>query len=62
MRVDIKAPEKQKLKKDALLSTLSELKPRQINTWVDNNVNDIDDVKSILKKIIRLNIYLLKRT
>ena len=61
MRVDIQAPEKQKLKKDALLSTLSELTPRQINTWVDNNVNDIDDLKGILKKLIRLNIYLLKQ-
>ena len=62
MRVDIKAPEKNKLKRDTTIAALLEATHEQINTWVDNNVNDIDDVKSILKKIIRLNIYLLKRT
>lgn len=60
MRVDIQAPESQKLKQDLILQVLINATPKQINTWVDKNISTLDDVKSILKKLIRLNACLFK--
>jgi len=61
MRVNFKAPEKQKIKQDITLKALSEATPEEIDAWVDENLQNIDDLKAALKKIIRVQVYLLKR-
>lgn len=61
MRVNLKAPESKKIKQDDIIEKLMNSTTEQINHWVDNNVNDLDDVKLVLKKIIRLSVFMLKK-
>lgn len=60
MQVDIKASEQSRLKNDSVLEFLSQ-DPSEINTWIDSNVNNLDDARFVLKKLIRISVYLLKK-
>jgi hypothetical protein len=51
---DVQAEKKAEAKADAVLTTLVNATPADIDTWVENNVTDVQGVKDILKKILRL--------
>jgi hypothetical protein len=65
MQVNLKASEKKKLihefKSDPILLGLMTSDYSQIDTWVDNNLNSITDVREILKRVLKMNKYLIKR-
>jgi len=58
MQVDIQVPDKFKnkkaIKEDTVLQTLATSSNEEINIWVDNNINNLDDAKSLFKKIIKV--------
>ena len=39
-------------KADAVLNTLKTKTPDEIRTWVDNNVNNVADVKVMFKRVL----------
>jgi len=59
MQVDIEASEKSQLKNDSDLKFLSQ-NPAQIATWIDDNVTNLADVKFVLKKLLKISVYVLK--
>ena len=46
---------------DQIISTLLTATPEQISVWIDNNVNDIADIKKVLKRLLILVIFLINR-
>ena len=54
MQVNIKGTENQKTKQDKIIKNLKRMTGSEINSWVDDNINNLDDVKMIIKKIIRI--------
>jgi len=58
MRLDFKAPLDRKIKADVekneMLKHLLTMTPAQIDAWVDNNVTTLSDVKSLLKRILKV--------
>ena len=63
MRVNLKASEeniiRHMIKTHPVLNSFI-ADPKSISPWVDNNVNDLTDVKTILKHILRILIFLIK--
>ena len=41
-------------KKDAVLNALKTKTPEEIRTWVDNNVNNVADIKTMLARLMIL--------
>jgi len=35
--------------------SIKSLKPSEVDTWVDNNIKNINDLKMIIKELIKLN-------
>ena len=48
----IKGQFKKFIKNDALIKGLLTSEPDQIETWVDNNINNLSDAKDLFKKIL----------
>ena len=57
------ATEKQDMeaKTDTILNTLQSKTPNEIRTWVNNNVNNVADVKTMLARLIILVSVLARR-
>jgi len=53
MRVNIKAPDSHKIKQDPIVKKLSKATYQQIDEWVDKNVTGIEDIKHILKWLLK---------
>lgn len=64
MKVDHKVSDRFKeisdIREDEILKSLSNMTTQQINNWVDNNVKNIEDVKKVLKKIIKFMKFFVK--
>ncbi|MBW2610679.1 MAG: hypothetical protein JRC68_10110 [Deltaproteobacteria bacterium] len=56
MKVDIKLPDEMKsrmaLKSDAIFQVIEKTEPAQIKSWIDNNVNDITNIRKVLTLLI----------
>jgi hypothetical protein len=65
MRVNVGSPEKLVIKdmatNDQILSALMTATPAQIDTWIDNNVTTIADLRILLKRIVKVMAYLLRK-
>ena len=48
-------------KTDTILNTLQSKTPNEIRTWVNNNVNNVADVKTMLARLIILVSVLARR-
>ena len=67
MRLDYRASSTEKIKagvsKSALFASLRDKTPDEIDSWVDSNVKSIDDVKDLLKELLKavsLTVYSIK--
>jgi predicted house-cleaning noncanonical NTP pyrophosphatase (MazG superfamily) len=64
MKVNLKASEKWKevneIRKDEMIEALSKMTNQQINNWVDENVNNLADVRRVLKRIIKFMKFFVK--
>ena len=62
MKVNITASEKQKLanliKNDPIWKGLMTADYAQIDNWIDNNVNNIDDIRKVMKRMAKILVYL----
>jgi len=65
MRLDYQAPLDRKIKadieKNEMLKHLLTMTPAQIDAWVDNNVTTLSDVKSILKRVLKVILLVLHK-
>jgi len=69
MKVNIKLPDevknKNKLNKlkenDIIIKNILNNPVEDIDSWVDDNINNLNDVKEVLKSIIKINCINLKR-
>jgi len=56
MRINHQSSTKDKaklaIKLDSMMQALQDATPMQINNWVDNNVNNLADVKKIIKVLL----------
>jgi len=63
MRLDIRATPQQKVResinKSSMLKELLSLSPDDIDEWVDSNVTSLNDLKTILKEILKVVAYIL---
>jgi len=66
MRLDIRATPRQKVResidKSSMLKELLSLSPDDIDKWVDSNVTSLNDLKTILKEILKVVAYILHST
>jgi len=66
MRLDIRATPQQKVResidKSSMLKHLVTLSPGDIDEWVDSNVTSLNDLKTILKEILKVVAYILHST
>ncbi|MDH3997706.1 MAG: hypothetical protein OET90_02600 [Desulfuromonadales bacterium] len=65
MRIDYQASPQRKsqseTRKDAIIQQLQSASPAQIDSWIENNVNDLDDAKRVLKALAKGVVLLLKQ-
>ena len=63
MQLNYKAPKKDKLEADiresALLNSLIKLNPDEIDEWVEKNISSLDDVKSVMKEVLKTTAYVI---
>lgn len=48
------------IQEEDVFKTIKKLKPDQIDTWVDENVKTLADVRRILKKLLRAVAFLTR--
>lgn len=62
-KINIRVGEKRRvkdiLKNDPIMSQLMTANYNQIDSYVDNNLNSVSDVKEIIKRLLKINKYLL---
>ena len=63
MKVDIKAPIKDKkkyiAKSDPIMKVLRNLNDKKVDEWVDGNIKDMDDVREMFKSIMKTLSYVV---
>lgn len=64
MKVNINAPEKDKIKNalrnDAVVSALLSKSYAEIDGWVNSNINTLSDVRSLLKRLLKICVFLIR--
>ena len=55
VRIDVKPdPTEAASRSDTVLNKLKTSTPQEISDWIDLNVNSVDDVKGMLKRMMQL--------
>jgi predicted nucleotide-binding protein (sugar kinase/HSP70/actin superfamily) len=64
MKIDIKAPEKDKitqaLKNDQIVITLLGMSYPAIDSWVDTNITTLSDMRGVIKRLIKFMVFLIR--
>ncbi len=64
MQIDLTASEKKKLinyiKNDPIMLGLMTATYPQIDTWIDNNVNDLSTAKEVFKRLVKICVFLIR--
>lgn len=65
MSINVQATEQAKRKKDIKRDTQLQLllnkTPQELDEWINANVNSLEDVKFVMKRLLRLVIYVVKK-
>jgi len=64
MKINYTAPieikEKYQIKNDNLIKQLATKTPQQVADWIDTNVNNLADAKTVLKVLAKVVTYLVR--